>query len=61
MEINFNRQDLEEFKELVIGDAFSKFLLSNTSSFSVCACVMQTLFNKYEEIKQILEAEDEGE
>lgn len=61
MEINFNKQDLEGLEKLIHSDAFAEFLLNNTYSFSVCVCVMQTLLDKCEEIKQVLDATNEGE
>lgn len=42
---NLNKEDLEDAKRVIHSDAFSKFLLSNTTSFIAAAWILQTLID----------------
>ena len=48
MELSVDINDIEEF---VKSDKFSQFLLNNTTEFSTAAFVLQTLFDKIDELK----------
>ena len=42
---NLEKEDLEDAKRVIHSDAFSKFLLSNTTSFIAAAWILQTLMD----------------
>lgn len=42
---NLEKEDLEDAKRVIHSDAFSKFLLSETTSFIAAAWILQTLMN----------------
>lgn len=42
---NLEKEDLEDAKRVIHSDAFSKFLLLNTTSFIAAAWILQTLFD----------------
>lgn len=44
--------DIIDVKQLVKSDKFSQFLLSNTTDFTTAAFILQTLFEKIEEVEK---------
>lgn len=58
MEFNIDLDDLKEIEQNY--DKLSQFLTSNFCSFPACAFVLQTIIDKVNSIKKVLE-EDNGE
>lgn len=54
MEMSFNKEDLQEFNELLENGDFTHFLLSHTTSISVVGLILQTLIDKRDELEKIL-------
>ena len=44
--------DIIDVKQFVKSDKFSQFLLSNTTDFTTAAFILQTLFEKIEEVEK---------
>ena len=44
--------DIIDVKQFVNSDKFSQFLLNNTTDFTTTAFILQTLFEKIEEVEK---------
>ena len=55
---NLEKEDLEDAKRVIHSDAFSKFLLSKTTSFIAAAWILQTLIAAEENAATILNQEE---
>ena len=44
--------DIIDVKQFVKSDKFSQFLLNNTTDFTTAAFILQTLFEKIEEVEK---------
>ena len=44
--------DIIDVRQFVESDKFSQFLLTNTTDFTTAAFILQTLFNKIEEVEK---------
>ena len=52
MDIDFEREDLEDMKRVVNSENFIHFLLNHTTSFRAAAVILQTLSDKVMELEE---------
>ncbi len=50
IQLDFNKSDLNDMERVVKSDDFVQFLLNHTTSFSAAAMILNTLFNKIDEL-----------
>lgn len=55
MDVTISKSTVEEIKSVISSDGFTKWLLSNTTSFAAAAWIMQTLFNAVEDLNKTFE------
>lgn len=59
MQVQIDREVLNEVEATVTNDEFIQYLLSHTVNFGSCALIVQTLLDKVAELKEKLDEDDE--
>lgn len=59
MQVQIDREVLDEVEDTVTADEFVQYLLSHTVNFGSCALIVQTILDKVTELREKLDNEEE--